>query len=58
MWKDKDNIPLNVGDQVLLDGCLYIVREFLVYELAVEVVCEDKLTHNLKAFQPRDLIKI
>ena len=58
MFKDKDQIPINVGDTVLNHGCLYIIRDFVVYELAVEVVCEDKLTHNFKAFLPVDVMKI
>ena len=58
MWKDKDNIPVNVGDQVLLDGCLYVIRDFIVYEMAVEAVCEDKLTHNFRYIQLRDLLRI
>jgi len=58
MLCDKDNVPLKIGDTVTKDGCLYIVRDVVVYELAVELVCEDKLTRNYKSFQPRDVMKI
>lgn len=58
MFKDSSNTPINVGDTVLHHGCLYIVIEFVVYELVTEVVCMDKLTRNFKSFPPRDLMKI
>lgn len=58
MYKDKDGEELSVGSTILVDGCLYIVRDFMVYELAVEVLCEDKLSHNFKTFQLRDVLKI
>jgi hypothetical protein len=58
MYADKDNQPLHVGDTFTVHGCLYVVQEFLVYDIAVEVVGEDKLTHNFKAFQLKDVMKI
>jgi hypothetical protein len=58
MYKDKDNIPLQVGDTFLVDGCLYIAKHFIVYEIVTEVVGEDKLTHNFKSFQLKDVLKI
>ena len=58
MYKDKDGEELSINSTILVDGCLYIIKDFMVYELAVEVLCEDKLTHNFKTFQLRDVLKI
>lgn len=59
MFKDKDSAIINVGDFVLLeDGCLCLIKDFVVYEVAVELLLEDKLTHNFRTAQPRDVRKI
>lgn len=58
MYKDKDGEPLSIGSTILVDGYLYIIRDFISYELAVEMVCEDKLSHNFRYFQPRNVVKI
>ena len=59
MFRDRDNVTLCVGDTVVTkDGCIYVIVDFVVYELVTEVVCMDKLTRNFKSFQPRDLMKI
>jgi len=59
MFKDAYEIPINVGDTVLLkDGCICFIRDFVVYEMAVETLLEDKLTHNFRTEQPRNIMKI
>ena len=59
MLKDGYEMPINIGDTVLLkDGCLCFVRDILTYELAVELLLEDKLTHSFRMAQPRDVMKL
>jgi hypothetical protein len=58
MLCDKDNVPLKIGDTVTKDGYLFVIREIVVYELAVELVCEDKLSRIYTSLQPRDVMKI
>ena len=59
MFRDKDSTIINVGDTVLLDnGCICLIKDFMVYEVAVELLLEDKLTHNFKTEQPRNVRKI
>jgi hypothetical protein len=58
MYRDKSGDELSINSTVLVNGCLYLIKDFVVYELAVEAICEDKLTHNFKAFQLHEVIKI
>lgn len=59
MFRDKDSTIVNVGDTVLLgNGCLCFIRGFIEYDLAVEVVLEDKLSYEVKIVQLKDILKI
>ena len=58
MFKDKDGVEISVGSQILKDGHLFVIIDFVDYGMALEAVCEDKLSHQIYSFQPDEILKI
>jgi len=59
MFGDSTGTPLKIGDTVTTkDGSLCLIKDFLVYEIAVEILCEDKVSHEFVVFQLKEVTKI
>jgi hypothetical protein len=47
VYKDKNEIPIDIYDEVYIDGDLYIIKGFIESDLVTEVIVENKISHKM-----------
>jgi hypothetical protein len=57
-FRDKDSVPVFVGDIVEKDGIKYQVQFILPYVMVTAVIVENLITHQVETLLLRDVKKI
>lgn len=55
MFKDKDFVPVSVGDLVEKDGVKYIIQFIMPYVMVTAVIVENIKTHQVETLLLRDI---
>jgi hypothetical protein len=58
VYKDKNEIPVDIYAEVYINGDLYVIKGFIEYDLVTEVIVEHKISHEVITCLLRDVVKI
>jgi hypothetical protein len=58
VYKDKNEIPVDIYAEVYINGDLYIIKGFIESDLVTEVIVENKISHKIITCLLSEVVKI